>query len=64
MFSKEEKLEILQKIGYQIVEDDQNTSRKSRFLKSAQLFYVAKDGEKMKIDEAFKREVRLRLFDV
>ena len=62
MFSKNEQIEILKHLGYNIVKEE-DVSRKSKIY-GGSIEYVDLNGEKVEIEDVFKSEIKKRLFNI
>jgi len=64
-FTQKEKLEILEKLGYEIIQiKDAVKSRKSKLFGGKNQYFVEKDGEKLDVHVAFKKELINKIFNI
>ena len=65
-FTNQEKLEILEKLGYKIIQiKDSMKSRKSKlFGRTTYQYYVEKNGERSEVQVAFKKELINKIFNI
>lgn len=65
-FTLKEKLEILEKLGYKIIQiKDTVKSRKSKlFSGKNHQYFVEKDGERLEVPVAFKKELINKIFNI
>ncbi len=64
-FDHAEILEILEKIGYEIKQDNEDIiSRRAKIFAKRSGEYILYNGEKMKPEEVFKIELKKRIFNL
>ncbi len=64
VFTKKEQLEILEKLGYNIVHDKDSLSRKAKIYGGADSGYIMVEGKKTSVEVVFKNEIRKRIFNI